>query len=248
MSAAEILLLSGVAFLTSALTSVVGAGGGTALIAVMLQLMPPAVAIPVHGAVQLAANTTRVWLLRRHMAWPIILRFALPMPLGVWLGLALFQGLPGAAIELLIGCFVLITLGLGRIGRWRESDVPLWAFLPIGFVTGALNMVVGVIAPVLGALIVRRDLTKEAMVGTLGFFGFIGNLLKVAGFSLIGFSFAEHGPLIAGMVPAAILGTRAGRHLLGRIDERRFLLAFRIVLAALAVKLIAVDGLATLLG
>ena len=56
------------------------------------------------------------------------------------------------------------------------------------------------------------------------------------------------GPLIAGMVPAAILGTRAGRHLLGRIDERRFLLAFRIVLAALALKLIAVDGIAALLG
>jgi uncharacterized membrane protein YfcA len=248
MTVAEILLLSGTAFLTSALTAVAGAGGGTALIAVMLQLLPPAAAIPVHGAVQLASNTTRVWLLRRHMAWPVIWRFALPMPLGVALGLALFQGLPAAAIELLIGCFVLLTLGLRRIGRWRDRDVPLWAFWPIGFVTGALNMVVGVIAPILGVVLVRRDLSKEATVGTLGFFGFVGNLLKIAGFSLIGFSFAEYGPLIAGMVPAAILGTRAGRHLLGRIDERRFLLAFRVVLAALALKLIAVDGLATLLG
>jgi uncharacterized membrane protein YfcA len=181
------------------------------------------------------------------MAWPIIVRFALPMPLGVWLGLALFQGLPAAAIELMIGCFVLLTLGLRRIGRWRERDVPLWAFVPIGFATGALNMVVGVIAPVLGALIIRRDLSKEAMVGTLGFFGFIGNLLKIAGFSLIGFSFAEYGPLIAAMVPAAILGTNAGRHLLGRIDERRFLVAFRLVLAALALKLVLWDGIAALL-
>ena len=248
MTVAEILLLTGTAFVTSALTAVVGAGGGTALIAVMLQLLSPAAAIPVHGAVQLAANTTRVWLFRRHMAWPIILRFALPMPLGVWLGLALFQGLPAAAIELLIGCFVLLTLALRRIGRWRDRDVPLWAFVPIGFATGALNMVVGVVAPVLGVLLVRRDLSKEATVGTLGFFGFVGNLLKIAGFSLIGFSFAEYGPLIAGMVPAAILGTRAGRHLLGRIDERLFLLAFRVVLAALALKLIAVDGIAALVG
>jgi uncharacterized membrane protein YfcA len=248
LTAPEVLALSATAFVTSALTAVVGAGGGTALIAVMLQILPPAAAIPVHGAVQLASNATRVWLLRRHMAWPVIWRFALPMPLGVWLGLALFQGLPAAAIELLIGCFVLLTLALRRIGRWRDREMPLWAFLPIGFVTGALNMVVGVIAPILGALIVRRDLSKEATVGTLGFFGLAGNLLKIAGFSLIGFSFAEYGPLIAGMVPAAILGTRAGRHLLGRIDERRFLLAFRIVLAALALKLIAVDGIAALLG
>lgn len=248
MPLAQILLLAAAAFATSALTAVVGAGGGTALIALMLQVMPPAGAIPVHGAVQLGSNTVRTWLLRRHLAWPIIWRFALPMPLGVWLGLALFQGLPGAAIELLIGCFVLLSLGLRSIGRWREADVPLWAFAPIGFVTGALNMVVGVIAPVLGALIIRRDLGKEAMVGTLGFFAFIGNLLKIAGFSLIGFSFAEHGALIAAMLPSAMLGARTGRHLLGRIDQRRFMLAFRIMLAALAVKLIAVDGIATLLG
>src|SRR5690606_14003746 len=134
---------------------------------------------------------------------------------------------------LLIGLFVLLTLGRRRIGRWRRTDVPLWAFYPIGLATGALNMVVGVIGPVLGALIVRRDLSKEAMVGTLGFFGFLGNLLKIVGFSFIGFSFARHGALILCMVPAAVAGSWTGRRLLARLDERWFLTAFRLVLAAL---------------
>lgn len=243
MTPLEILLLSTAAFCTSALTAVVGAGGGTALIAIMLQVISPAAAIPVHGVVQLASNTTRVWLLWRHMAWPVIFRFAAFMPLGVWLGLELFQGLPTEAIQILIGCFVLISLAVRQIGKWRESDVPLWAFFPIGFVTGALNMVVGVIAPILGVLIIRKDLSKEAMVGTLGFFGFLGNLLKIAGFSLIGFSFIEFGPTILFMVPAAIIGTRVGRSVLAKMDERYFMLGFRIVLVALALKLIAVDGL-----
>ena len=75
MTGLEILILSASAFCTSALTAVVGAGGGTALIAIMLQVLSPAAAIPVHGAVQLASNTTRVYLLWRHMHWPIILRF-----------------------------------------------------------------------------------------------------------------------------------------------------------------------------
>jgi uncharacterized membrane protein YfcA len=39
MSPADIAFLAGAAFFTSALTAVVGAGGGTALIAVMLQVM-----------------------------------------------------------------------------------------------------------------------------------------------------------------------------------------------------------------
>ena len=107
MSIFEISLLTAAAFCTSALTSVVGAGGGTALIALMLQVMSPAAAIPVHGVVQLASNTTRVFLFWSHMAWPIIARFASLMPFGVALGLWLFQGLPKEVIQILIGCVVL---------------------------------------------------------------------------------------------------------------------------------------------
>ena len=243
MITSEVLFLSVCAFFTSALTAVVGAGGGTALIALMLQVLNPAAAIPVHGVVQLASNTTRVYLLWNALSWPIIIRFVLLMPLGVALGLLVFQGLPTSAVQLLIGLFVLASLFTRQIGRWRESEVPLWAFVPIGFVTGALNMVVGVIAPILGVLIIRKDKSKEAMVGTLGFFGFVGNLLKVAGFALIGFSFVTYGPLILCMVPAAIVGTRVGRAVLAEMDPKLFLLAFRLMLIALALKLIVYDGL-----
>ena len=247
MITSEILFLSVCAFFTSALTAVVGAGGGTALIALMLQVLNPAAAIPVHGVVQLASNSTRVYLLWNALSWPIIIRFVVLMPLGVALGLLVFQGLPTSAVQLLIGLFVLASLFTRQIGRWRESEVPLWAFVPIGFVTGALNMVVGVIAPILGVLIIRKDLSKEAMVGTLGFFGFIGNLLKVAGFALIGFSFVTYGPLILFMVPAAIIGTRVGRAVLAEMDPKLFLMAFRLMLIALALKLIVYDGLGWLL-
>jgi uncharacterized protein len=150
MTSGAIIFLTCTVFCTSMLTAVVGAGGGTALLAIMLQIMSPAAAIPVHGAVQLSSNTTRVWLLWKYMAWPVVFRFAALMPFGVWLGLELFQGLPTKIIQILIGCVILISLVARRIGKWQNRDVPLWAFMPIGFVTGALNMVVGVIAPILG--------------------------------------------------------------------------------------------------
>jgi len=243
MTPVEIGLLSAAAFCTSALTAVVGAGGGTALIAIMLQIMSPAAAIPVHGAVQLASNTIRVWLLWDHMSWPIIIRFAALMPFGVVLGLFLFQGLPTEIIQILIGCFVLVSLATRQLRNLQDKELPLWAFLPIGFVTGVVNMIVGVIAPILGVLVIRNDLSKEQVVGTLGFFGFIGNLLKIAGFTLIGFSFAEYGPLMLCMIPAAMIGTRVGRAVLSNLNEEYFLVAFRIMLVALALKLIAYDGL-----
>ncbi len=241
VSTPEILFLSIAAFCTSALTAVVGAGGGTALIAIMLQIMSPLAAIPVHGAVQLASNTARVWLFRQHMAWPIIIRFIALMPFGVALGLLLFQGLPTRVIEGLIGIFVLISLATRQLKSLEAKDLPLWVFIPMGFVTGVLNMMVGVIAPVLGVLVMRKDLSKEQVVGTLGFFGFVGNLLKIAGFTLVGFSFLEHGWTIACMVPAAIMGTRVGRAVLSNLDDRYFVIGFRSVLLALGLKLIVYD-------
>lgn len=246
MSWIEIVLLSGAAFCTSALTAVVGAGGGTALIALMLQGMPPAAAIPVHGCVQLASNVTRTWLLRDHLDWAIIWRFSLTLPIGVVLGLWLFQGLGPEIVQMLIGGIVLLTLITGRLKGLSKRTLPVWTFFPLGLVTGCLNMIVGVIAPILGALMSYTPLKKEAIVGTLGWFGVIGNLTKIAGFAIIGFSFAEYGPLVAAMVPAAILGARSGRHLLARVDETLFRRAFSIMLVALALKLIVVDGLLAL--
>ena len=108
-------------------------------------------------------------------------------------------------------------------------------------------MIVGVIAPILGAIIVRRDLKKEEIVGTLGFFGVIGNLFKIIGFTFVGFSFAKYWPLLAVMVPAAVLGARVGRMFLSRVDERLFLICFRLMLGMLALKLIIVDGLSAFL-
>lgn len=238
----DTLLLSFAALCTSALTTLVGAGGGTVLLMLMLQTAPPVVAIPLHGAVQLASNSWRVWLFRGYMAWPLIVRFVALMPFGVALGLWALQGLPQNAIEIMIGGFALASLSARRLKSLRHKELPLWAFVPLGFVTGALNMVVGVIAPVLGVLIVRKDLPKEGIVGTLGFFAFAGNLFKIAGFTIVGFDFLAHWTTLAAMVPAAMLGTLAGKRLLVRVNATLFLTLFQIVLVALGAKLI-LDGL-----
>lgn len=246
MTPIDIALLSLAAVCTSALTAIIGSGGGTILIALMLLFMPPAAAIPFHGVVQLASNTSRVWLFRKHMAWPLIIRFGALMPFGVALGLWLFQGMSKETVQILIGVFVLASLFTRQMKRFRDKDLPLGAFVPLGFVVGALNMIVGVVAPVLGVLIVRKELNKEAIVGTLGFFGFLGNLLKVIGFVLVGFSFVEYGPALAAMVPAVLVGTWLGKAILGRFSEALFVTVFKTVLVILAAKLILWDALMNL--
>lgn len=213
------------------------------MMALMLQFMPPGVAIPVHGAIQTFANGWRVWLLRESLVWPIIFRFGLPMPIGIAAGLWLFQELPVELVKVLIGCFMIFTLFSHGLSSFREKQFPLWIFIPAGIVIGTLNIVIGVVGPVLSALLVGRDLTRHGIVSTMSVFSMIGHVFKVIGFALVGFSFAEYWLAIVAMVPPIILGTYAGRHLLGRVSDVFFRSLLRLVLAGLAAKLVLWDGL-----
>ena len=51
LSFSENILLTTLSFFTALMTSLAGAGGGTVLLAAMLQFMNPAEAIPVHGVI-----------------------------------------------------------------------------------------------------------------------------------------------------------------------------------------------------
>lgn len=239
----EIAFLTIATFFCTLLTVTAGAGGGVLLLAIMLQLVPPAIAIPAHGFVQIFANMTRTWIFRRQLVWPVIWRFALLLPVGSALGLLVFQGLPENVVKMLIGGFVLLTLASGHLKKWRSVTFPVWAFLPVGFITGVLNMVVGVIGPVLAALVVRYGMRKEAVVGTLGVFGVVGNFTKIVGFGLAGFPFSQYWLLFVLMIPAAILGMNVGKHLLWRVSEKTFARILESVLVVMAAKLIVYDGL-----
>lgn len=242
MTPLDIAFLSLAAVFTSAMTVVAGSGGGVVVIAILLQFMPPAAAIPVHGFVHVASNAWRTWLFRRDLAWRLIWRFALLLPAGIVVGLWLFQGMSKEMVQIIIGCFIIVTLFTRELGRFRGKELPLAAFIPLGFATGVLNMIVGAVMPVIGVLMIRRDLTKEAYVGTLGVYGTLSNFGKVVAFVYAGFSVVEYGPVILAMIPAVLLGTWLGKHLLGRLSERVFLIVFKTVLGALALKLILWDG------
>ena len=237
-SVVTLLAITSTAFVTSTLTALIGAGGGTALLLVMLWFVPAASVVPVHGCIQLVSNTARVVLFWRHMHWPVIIRFVIPMPAGVYVGLQLYGMLDQSALQLVIAGFVLLSLLVRVPGAVAGRAFPAWAYLPAGFLIGGANMLVGVLAPILGAILRFERLDKERTVGTLGFFGFAGNVFKTAGFVLVGFSFADYLPMIACASLATILGNLLGRRLLGGISSAGFAAAFRIMLGLLALKLV----------
>jgi uncharacterized membrane protein YfcA len=238
LSFSENMLLTTLSFFTALMTSLAGAGGGTVLLAAMLQFMNPAEAIPVHGVIQFSSNLTRTWLLRKFVNWSIVIRFTILLPIGVYIGLQIFQNMDSDNIKNIIGIFILLALILQNLKFIKSFFVPYYAFYFIGLITGVLNILVGVIAPLLAVILKQSISEKKSIVGTLGYFGLIGNLLKIIGFSLIGFSFYEYIDTFLMIIPATLVGSRVGQLLLNKISNKIFMIIFQIILIGLAIRLL----------
>ena len=234
------LLLTLLSFFTAMMTSIAGAGGGTVLLAAMLQFMNPSEAIPVHGVIQLTSNIARTWLLRKFVKWGIILKFSLMIPLGVYLGLEIFQSFDAEDIKKLIGLFIIIALILQNIKFIKNLIISSNWYYIVGLLTGILNILVGVIAPLLAVIVKQSINEKKSIVGTLGYFGLVGNFTKIIGFSLIGFSFLEYLDTFLLMIPATLLGSRIGQYLLDKISNKLFFYIFQIILIFLALRLLII--------
>ena len=229
------LLLTLLSFFTAMMTSIAGAGGGTVLLAAMLQFMNPSEAIPVHGVIQFTSNIARTWLLRKFVKWSIILKFSLMIPLGVYIGLEIFQSINAEDIKKLIGSFIIIALILQNIKFIKNLIISSNWYYIVGLFTGILNILVGVIAPLLAVIVKQSINEKKSIVGTLGYFGLVGNLTKI-----IGFSFLEYLDTFLLMIPATLLGSRIGQYLLDKISNKLFFYIFQIILIFLALRLLII--------
>ena len=82
------------------------------------------------------------------------------LPFGVYLGLTIFQNLDSQKIKFLIGTFIISTIVFQNIKKNKKVRIPKNFYYILGFFTGVMNMLVGVIAPIL-AIIIRNNLTKK---------------------------------------------------------------------------------------
>jgi hypothetical protein len=139
-----------------------------AAIAVLLVHLPPLVAIPLHGVIQLVSNGSRVLVQRRHARLDWIAWYALPLiPAGL-VGLRIAQALPERLVEGAIGAVVLLATWLPRQDRAGEPSVlrPRLRFLALGSFSGFLSVVLGAVGPIIDPFFLGLGLSRQALVGT----------------------------------------------------------------------------------
>jgi uncharacterized protein len=236
MATSDFMLVLGAALFGSTISGFIGMGGGILLLTVLFLCgLPPEVAIPVHAVVQLVSNGSRLALFRGHVrwgAWRVFALFALPCPV---IGLMIADDLDPELTKVLIGALVIFATWRPKRASvdWKESR----SFACVGLVAGTLGVVVGATGPLVAPFFLREGWKKEEVIATKAACQVFGHLQKVVAFGVIGFSFEAELLFIAPLALTVVLGTWAGKQLLTRISEQRFRFTYRVVLSALAVRL-----------
>jgi uncharacterized membrane protein YfcA len=211
------------------------------LLAVMLLFLDPIDAIPIHGLVQLASNTSRTVaharVVRLDLLWP----FAILLVPGALLALPLVRHAPADGLRLAIGIFVLVSTWQTRwlllgFDPERLPERPRFALL--GAVTGFLSPLIGATGPFIAPFFLGIGLTRFELIGTKAACQALTHLSKMLVFGILGFAFVAYLPLIAGMVLCVILGTALGTRVLHHVGDERFIQLYRITLTLVAIRLV----------
>lgn len=250
----ELMVIGIAAFLTSILSAIAGLGGGVILLLVIAQFVAPTTAIPIQGAIQLVSNGSRAALLRRSISWPVVGWSSLLLLPGSLVGVAIATSVPEDAVRIVLAVFVVVlawrpqwlklsppsshATDQGDEGEPNRAQGRRPMLIGLGAATGVLNSTVGASGPVTSPFFKAVTATHVAFVATAAATQVAAHTAKLIAFTASGWDIADHVDVIAIGIVGVLTGSWIGTRLLGRISAAHLDVVFKVVLTALAVRLL----------
>lgn len=250
----ELIVIGIASLLTSILSAVAGLGGGVVLLLVLSQFVAPTTAIPLQGAIQLVSNGSRAALLRHAIAWPVVGWSSLLLLPASLVGVAIATSVPENAVRVAIALFVLV---LAWRPAWLRLTPPATSttskvsphscnaprprrsmLLGLGAASGLLNTTVGASGPVTSPFFKAVTATHVAFVATAAAVQVAAHTAKLVAFTAGGWDITDYLDLIAVGVFGVVVGSWIGTRLLHTISTAHLDTVFKIVLTALAFRLL----------
>lgn len=229
----------------SLITSLTGLGGGTLILAGLLVVYPPTLAIPLHSFTQLAANGLRAAIYYRRVNWKVVFAYgALMLPLA-WLGATIFDLINPSWLKILVGLFILFSL---VPWKFKPKDEPkLSTFVAIGAASGFLGIFVGAVGPMVTPFFNRLKLGREGSLSTKSAGQMILQLSKIIAFSgATGINFMDLKNNIGILMMGSLVGVGLSIPIGKKISDAKFDLAVNILLALISIKVL-IEGIRELI-
>ncbi|MEM9054735.1 MAG: sulfite exporter TauE/SafE family protein [Pseudomonadota bacterium] len=221
--AAAIILVT--TLVTSFISGIFGMAGGIILMAVLVALVSVAMAMIIHGAIQMFANGYRAFLLREHIDWRVFGYYCIGAAAGVTALFFVSWTPDKRALYLLLGLTpLLVWLPKERL----HLDIQRKAHAIVaGFGVQGLNTLAGVAGPLLDLFFVQSEMTRQQIVATKSVTQALSHLIKIGFWSVPVVTAAGWGALppwwlIVAAIPLSMLGTTLGKQVLERMNDVGF--------------------------
>ena len=229
------LLLGILSMVSSTTAAVFGLGGGLILISFLPDFLPTEAIVPVHGVTQLASNTSRAVFSHRFIAWRLLPFFFAGSLLGAAVFTIVVINITTTYIPVCIGGYILLKL-------WCRPVSDLISSFDSLFILGFLQTGLGIVVGSTGHLVMPRLLKElsgpDRIVSTSAMFMALSHALKLLVYGFIGFTFSNYIVLLVWMVAGAMAGSLLGTYLRGFVSNRWFSSILKVLLTALALRMI----------
>ncbi len=221
----------------SLLTSLTGLGGGTLILAGLLLVYPPELALPLHSFTQFTANAMRAGIYYKKVSWKTVGAYALLMLPAAWFGAELFEHINSSILKIIVG-----TLILASVIPWKyklKSEPKTSTFVVAGALSGFLGIFVGAVGPMVTPLFNRLPLGREGNLSTKSAGQMCLQLSKIIAFGgAAGVNFVALKDNIGILIAGSIIGVGISIPLGRKISDQKFDLAVNILLALISIKIL----------
>jgi len=209
-------------------------GGVYLLLAAGSIIFPMTIVIPLMPLLAFSSLVGRLLLFWKNIAWRIVLAVFIGSIFGVYFGVNIFVALPEAFLSIGIGILLIILIWFGNF------KLPVNAskiFIIVGAVHSFIATIFGVGA-FLQPAILRTELLKMQITGTLAACMLSMDIFKVFWFSNVGFSYLSYFPHILCATIAGLVGTWLGKRTTKMVSEQTFRRVFKFIVTLIALRLL----------
>jgi uncharacterized membrane protein YfcA len=175
--------------------------------------------------------------MRQFLAFEVFIPFTVGAILASFLGVHIVVTLDENILKLILGVFILYLVWGPKLKKMVFLS-PYMQFSMAGFLSTLASLFVGASGPLVAALISRASQTKEIFIATHAISMVVQHGLKTMVFGIVGFVFYDYALLILLMIFTGFLGTYVGKHLVLKLSEKTFSIAYKVVITLLAIRLL----------
>ena len=211
------------AFVAGATSAVAGFGIGSILTPLLALAIGAKLAVAAAAIPHFLGNGVRLWTLRHRIDNDVLKTFGLMSAVGALAGALLHAFAAAPALKVAMAVILIIAGGLGVAGLTEHLRMGRRGAWGAGALSGFLGGLVGNQGGIRAAAMLALDVRKEVFVATAVAIALVvdGARMPVYAFS-VGRPLLDVWPIVATACGGVLLGTLAGKRLLGWIPEAIF--------------------------